>query len=861
MKYQNLVEVLEDKIKTGKGITFIKSSSNEKFIEYKELYQAARQMLFMYQKKGLTPDNELVIQLGDNEAFLKTVWSGFLGNMIPVPLAIGYNDEHRLKLLKVLINLNDPHLITTRKNFESIEKFMLENGFKTHFESLKEKTLFYEQLIQNDKLSEVQPGELDETAFIQFSSGSTGDPKGVVLTHENIITNLRAIVYETKMTEDDSSLSWMPLTHDMGFIGFHLAMLYGGVNQYFMPTNLFIRTPTLWIKKASKHQITLTSSPNFGYKHFLNIYHRRKKRNDYNFDLSSIRLIFNGAEPISKELCNRFLNEMEQYDLKRTAMFTVYGLAEASLAVTFPPLEEEFQSIKVDRKSLRVNSPVKELKENNDNAVDLIDVGYPVKDCKVRIVDGDNKQLDEKMVGYIQMKGGNVTEGYYNDKQKTEEVTTSDGWVDTGDLGFMKNGRLIITGRAKEVIFSKGQNYYPHDLERIIEEVDIIKANKVAFIGFNDNELREDQILAFIKFRRSIEKFIPIQEQIKKAIMKKIGLEVEEAIPVRKFPKTTSGKVKRYKLAQMYRVGKFDNKINEIHKLTKTNQQDPEDKMETPSTELEKQIADVCKEIFEIDSIGINENFIEYGGDSFKLTQLHNELDKLYPGKLKVTDFFESPTISQIVDLLKADKRFTIPGIKLPTDFFRRTNDQGALFAFTIENDQLSNLKQIAEKEEIEITDILIAAYAFVFKEIAEIEKVNLEIITEQLEFFKSLTIDFSQDFVNFGDYFKHVNKLLAAKDSDRLYSYYDLERLELVKEETTVFPLFYEQKSIQQQVDLLKNYDLALEVAKKKQDSLEISLQFAAKRLNKDKIKKLFENYINCINSFIDNYHHKGDL
>jgi acyl-CoA synthetase (AMP-forming)/AMP-acid ligase II len=313
------------------------------------------------------------------------------------------------------------------------------------------RNLLLYDVLASETAGTIYDSDRESIAFIQFSSGSTGNPKGVTLTHGNILTNMDAIITGVNAVEEDSTLSWMPLTHDMGLIGFHLTPLAAGINQCLMPTEMFIRCPALWLDKADEHRATMLSSPNFGLGYLLS---NLKENEEKKWDLSNVRILFNGAEPVSGEVCNKFLDALEPYGLKRNVMFPVYGLAEACLAVTFPPVEEEAVAVTVDRRSLITGSTVIEF-DNRDNteSMTLTDLGYPVKGCSVRICDEENLVLPDNVVGHVQIYGDNVTKGYYNDEEATNEIVKGGGWLDTGDLGFFRNGRLIVAGRAKDVIF------------------------------------------------------------------------------------------------------------------------------------------------------------------------------------------------------------------------------------------------------------------------------------------------------------------------------------------------------------------------------------------------------------------------
>ena len=257
-----------------------------------------------------------------------------LGGIIPVPVALGISDEHRHKLLRIARKLGKPFIYTERRSLERIGAFAAQVGESETFEGLRSRAFLVDDLSDISRAGQVHQSRPDDVAFIQFSSGSTSEPKGVVLTHGNVIANVRGVIEAAQITEDDVSLSWMPLTHDMGLIGFHLIMFDSRVHAHLMPTELFIRRPLLWLTLASRIRATILCSPNFGYKHYLKVLGDRPVEG---LDLSSVRLIFNGAEPISVELCEEFLTRLAPARLPRNSMYPVYGLAEASLAVSFPP--------------------------------------------------------------------------------------------------------------------------------------------------------------------------------------------------------------------------------------------------------------------------------------------------------------------------------------------------------------------------------------------------------------------------------------------------------------------------------------------------------------------------------------------
>lgn len=655
--YKSLVEVITERSLGNKGITFIKGESEEVFLSYNELYNRAIGILYYFQKIGIKRSQELVFQIEDNKSFICIFWACILGGIIPVPITVGNIDEHKAKFFRIWKILNNPYFITNDKIFKKLEEFAIQHNLKELMGEIKVRTLMEDELDKLEGKGRIFESSMQDIALIQFSSGSTGDPKGVVLTHGNLLHNTVAIIKGSGLMEDNNTLNWMPLTHDMGLIGFHIKSIVAGVNQYLIPTNLFIRRPTLWLIKACQHKTTHLYSPNFGYKHFLSFYREEAAKG---WDLSSVRVIFNGAEPISSNLCNKFLDKMEKHGLKRSAMFTVYGLAEASVGAALPPLGEMFLTHHLSRNRLNVGQKVERVNPEDQRCIAFCDLGYPVEYCHIRICNEDNAVLEDNTIGYIQIRGKNVTNGYYNNPEETNRIKTKDGWINTGDLGFMVNGRLVITGRAKDIIFVNGQNYYPHDIERIAEDVEGVELGGIAACGVPNRVKHSDEIILFVIFKKSIEEFIPLARTLKRHLNERTGLEIAHIIPVKKIPKTTSGKVQRYKLGEYYQAGQHDSILEEIEKLEREMFRE-KNIVASRSTELE--LLKICREVIGRDEISLNDNFFDIGMNSIILTRIADRVEEIYLGKVKAADFFKYPNIIKLADFIdnqdkgKADGR------------------------------------------------------------------------------------------------------------------------------------------------------------------------------------------------------------
>ncbi|WP_428817978.1 AMP-binding protein (plasmid) [Clostridium butyricum] len=557
--FETLGEALKEiSLAKNKGIYIVRNDGTEKYIKYNELYERASGILYNLQKNGIKEKDKVIFQIKENEDFITIFWACILGNIIPVPITVGANDEHKLKLYKIFNLFDSAFIIIDEDSSDRIISYGEKKGLNEIALNIKERTIFINDLKIITGKGKSAEAKSDDIAFIQFSSGSTGDPKGVILTHENLIYD--TVYYNKKIhvTSKDIAVSWLPLTHDMGLIVVHIASLISGIDQLIIPTTLFVRNPTIWMKQVTQKKATITYSPNFGYKYFLKFYNRQKNNGKINsWDLSTLRYILNGAEPISSKILDEYYKEMYQYGLKKDIIHGGYGLAEGTVAVSLQEPHEKLATISLDRNSLGIGQIVKEIGLDSTESVTFVDEGYPIECCKVRICDEDNKVLDQNTVGHIQIKGNNVTRGYYNNEKATREIMTEDDWLITGDIGFLRDNKVFIIGRYKDIIFVNGSNYYAHDIERIAEEVEGIELGNIVAHGIYNDNLQEEEIILFIINRKSQEEFAEIAIKVKKYINRVAGIKISKVVPVRKIPKTTSGKVQRYALSQKYKNGEF----------------------------------------------------------------------------------------------------------------------------------------------------------------------------------------------------------------------------------------------------------------------------------------------------------------
>jgi acyl-CoA synthetase (AMP-forming)/AMP-acid ligase II/acyl carrier protein len=646
-KATTLTELIERNRAVARRLTYLEGENDSREVSYAELHQRALGILWHLQRTGARRGDKLLLFLSNNEQFVDAFWAAILGGVVPVPVALGISDEHRMKLLRIARRLGTPFIYTERRALERIGSFAAQVGETQLYDGLRRRAFLVDDLDDISRAGSVQRASTTDTAFIQFSSGSTSEPKGVVLSHGNILANIYGATEAAAFTEDDVSLSWMPLTHDMGLIGFHLVMFANRVHAHLMPTELFIRRPLLWLDFATRVRASLLCSPNFGYKHYLKVLGERSVAG---LDLSAVRLIFNGAEPISVELCEEFLTRLAPAGLARNAMYPVYGLAEASLAVSFPPVGAALRTLTLNRHRMNAGDPVQLLATTDRDGIRVVSEGRPIPYCRVRIAGDDDREVPPGRIGHVQMSGENVTRGYYEDPAANAAAFTADGWLRTGDLGLTHEGDLYICGRAKEIIFVNGQNYYPHDLEAIAQRAPGLELGKVVAAGVRARGAEVEQLVVFVLHRAGAAEFLPLAQAVARLINEQTGLEVAEVVPVKRIPKTTSGKIQRHVLEESYADGEFDTELAELAQL-RAAQRGPE---VGSRTEIEEKLKTICDAALAGKRVDIHDNLFEIGASSLKLIEIHEQIDREYPGKVDLTELFDFPTIAELAQHLQS---------------------------------------------------------------------------------------------------------------------------------------------------------------------------------------------------------------
>ena len=651
---KNLVQLLKERrMIKDKGLIFINEDGIEKNISYNDIFEIASKILYNLQFYGVKERDEVVFQIDDNEDYLCMFWACILGNIVPVPLPVKSNLEYKNRVYKIINMLNSPYLLADQEVLNQMKNDGDNIINKKVLDIINNKSFSTKDIKKLTGVGEISEGNDDDIAFIQFSSGSTGDPKGVMVTNKNIVCNITSLNRRTKTTDDDIIFSWLPLTHSMGLSMVHIAAYVQGINQYIMKPSTFIKKPLLWMQKVSEHKVTQLYSANFAYKYLIDAV---KDQSNLKWDLSNVRYMMNASEIISSITCKEFGEVMKKYGLRDNVIHPGYGLSEATVAVTVEDAEKAFSSINIDRNNLLVGDKVQEVNEDDESCITLVDVGYPIDCCEIRICDSENNVLEENHIGHIQLKGESITKGYYNNLEATNSVYLENGWMDTGDLGFLRNKRLVVTGRFKDLIIINGVNYYPYDLERVAEDALDIGSGKIVSCGIFNKELQTDEAIMFVEYDKDIDGFIDIARNIKQHISKVMGLEINKIYPIDKIPKTVSGKVQRFILVNRYINEEFNDIKIEIDKaVLKKN-------IQYKSIELSKDnkiqpiiidsILKISKEIIGEENIELSHCISAYAPSSIKIMQLTSRIENKHGVEISFKEFIEQETIFDIVNLV-----------------------------------------------------------------------------------------------------------------------------------------------------------------------------------------------------------------
>ena len=509
-RHPTIHAALEHAARSQLGLTFLDGQERETFLSFAELYERAQRAAGGLRELGVERGDRIAIVLPTGPEFMDAFFGAVLAGAIPVPLypplRLGRMDEFHRRTARMLracgarLVLSDPRI--SRLLGVAVAEARPPLGLRR---------------VQHARAL-ISPASPDDLLLIQFSSGTTVDPKAVALTHANVLANVAAI--ETIVPADDSQagVSWLPLYHDMGLIGCLLLAVDRPGPLTLIPPEVFLARPAVWLRAISRKRATISVAPNFAYGLCLR---RVRERDLEGVDLSCWQLALNGAEPVAPAVLRRFSDRFARYGFDARALMPVYGLSEASLAVTFTPAGRRPRTIA-------------------HGARELASVGAPLPGIDVDVRDGR-----------IFVRGPSVMREYFGNRDATD-ATLRDGWLDTGDLGLLQDGELFVSGRAKDVVILRGSNHAPQEFEEALDGVAGVRPGCAAAMGIPTAE--GEQLAPLVETDGAAD-----AEQIRARVTERTGIRPHEVhlLAPGTLPRTSSGKLRRGEALRQLQSGEL----------------------------------------------------------------------------------------------------------------------------------------------------------------------------------------------------------------------------------------------------------------------------------------------------------------
>ncbi len=544
-------------------------------LTFGELFSAGQKCAEELSRRGVPAGGRVSLMLPTSRQFFICYTGILLAGAIPVPIYPPFRadriEEYAERQSAILNNAGVCMLLTFRRA-EAVAKLL-----KPRVKSLLGVVDAGKLLEAAEKEPPPAPGALptfltggrmrkgSDIALLQYTSGSTGNPKGVVLTHANLLANMRALAQAVELGPGDLCVTWLPLYHDMGLIGAWLTLYLHGLPVVVMSPMAFLTRPERWLQAFSKHKGTIAAAPNFAYELCV------RKVSDKameGLDLSSWRRALNGAEPVNPETLERFAQRFGKIGFRREALLPVYGLAEACLGVTVPPLDRgpRVDCVQRDAFTMQGRAVPESSDEGVEGNISFVSSGKPLGGHDVLIVDAEGNELPDRMEGFLWFRGPSATKGYYDNPEATEQLfprgpaKSSDEypWLNSGDRAYRAEGEIYVTGRVKDIIIKGGRNLYPHEVEGLASGVEGIRKGCVVAFGLKDEDSGTEKLVIVAESRETqAASRAAIAAKITDQVSRGLGLPPDrvELIPPGSIPKTSSGKLRRDETKQLYVAG------------------------------------------------------------------------------------------------------------------------------------------------------------------------------------------------------------------------------------------------------------------------------------------------------------------
>ncbi|MCO6431153.1 MAG: fatty acyl-AMP ligase [Deltaproteobacteria bacterium] len=527
----------------GTGLKFLRDGGESVGLSYPDILHQVIHAAGSLRRLGLRPGDRFGLLEPDQHTFVILFLAALHSGIIPVPLAppasFGGLDVYCAHLKSIVDVTGLSHILTS-----SPIKRIIDLDEKARIE-------LSSNVLSQAKF-DIEPASIsrDSIAFLQFTSGSTLQPRGVTVTHGNLIANMHAIVERLAIRPDDITCSWLPLFHDMGLIGMLLTPIFIGIKAILMPPSMFLKRPLEWLKAISDGRCTISYAPNFAY----GLCVKRVPDSELqNLVLSSWRVAGCGAEPIDYRTIENFCDKFKKCGFNARAFVPSYGLAESTLAVAFEDIEHGMKVDAVKRHSLARG--VADPESGGNSAVKIVCCGRPFAGHELMIAGDNLSPCPERVIGEILVRGPSIMKGYYNNQEATA-AAMHEGWLRTGDLGYLVGGKLYVCGRKKDLVIIAGRNYYPSDIEAMVSQVEGVRTGNVIAFSISGEGVQEELVIA-AEIAAGIERGRELVEAIRSHLLETLGVKASHVLLLRPgtLPKTSSGKLQRQRAKELYVAG------------------------------------------------------------------------------------------------------------------------------------------------------------------------------------------------------------------------------------------------------------------------------------------------------------------
>ena len=544
---QTLPDILARASETcgNRGLIFV--DEDEQRFTWEEIEAQAQRVAAGFQARDGEPGDRVTIVCQGLRplvtSFFGAVLAGLHPSILPTPIS-----RHRLQgyLQHVvsIVRVAEPKFVVVDEEVELVGKPLVKEA------NLENKALVirHDELIDSSSRFDLHEAAPDEIAVIQFTSGSTSSPRGVVLPHRCVAANVQAIVERLEVAPHDVGGGWLPMYHDMGLIGNLLGAAARSIDLVLTTPFNFLRRPRRWLDVMERHNVSITAGPNVSYRHLL-------ERGDIpGRDLGKWRVAIIGAEPVDPELLTAFTEAFGPAGFPKTGFMPAYGLAEVGLMATGVRAQEEYEIVEVDRLALEGEGVARPVNEAS-NCARIVSCGAPVRETSVRIVDDHGELVPDSCIGEISIAGSSVMREYFNDPVATADTLHGE-WLMTGDLGYMKDQQLFVTGRKKELIIFGGRNYYPQDIERVVHGLELVRSGSVVAFGTKNGH---DEGIVIVAAPRDPQNSESIGARVRAVVSESLNLPVLDVVLLEsgRIPRTTSGKLCRGRCRDLYEGGEL----------------------------------------------------------------------------------------------------------------------------------------------------------------------------------------------------------------------------------------------------------------------------------------------------------------